>query len=104
MGRSYRFSFPPYPVGWFQVDYSDELEVGEVKPLEYFGRDMVLFRAEDGTAHVLDAFCPHLGAHLGHGGTVDATEDGTSCITCPFHGWKFDAKAWADSQARHAYD
>ena len=33
-----------------------------------------------------DAFCPHLGAHLGHGGTVDDCQ-----IVCPFHGWKFDA-------------
>ena len=32
-------------------------------------------------------FCPHLGAHLGHGGTVDGCE-----IVCPFHGWKFDAE------------
>ena len=38
------------------------------------------------TLHVQDAFCPHLGAHLGHGGTVDGCE-----IACPFHGWKFDA-------------
>lgn len=91
MGRSYRFSFPPYPVGWFQVDYSDELEVGEVKPLEYFGRDMVLFRAEDGTAHVLDAFCPHLGAHLGYGGTVEGNS-----IRCPFHAWRFDCSGTCD--------
>ena len=34
-----------------------------------------------------DAFCPHLGAHLGHGGTV-----GDGCIACPFHGWKYDAE------------
>ena len=33
-----------------------------------------------------DPFCPHLGAHLGHGGTVEDCE-----IVCPFHGWKFDA-------------
>ncbi len=46
-----------------------------------------LWRDEDGEAHVQDAFCPHLGAHLGHGGTVDGCE-----IVCPFHGWKFDAE------------
>jgi nitrite reductase/ring-hydroxylating ferredoxin subunit len=47
----------------------------------------VLWRDEEGTAHVQDAFCPHLGAHLGHGGTVEGCE-----IMCPFHGWKFDAE------------
>ena len=32
----------PLPFGWFMVAYSDELAVGEVKPLYYFGRDLVL--------------------------------------------------------------
>jgi phenylpropionate dioxygenase-like ring-hydroxylating dioxygenase large terminal subunit len=34
---------------------------------------------------VLDAFCPHMGAHLGHGGKVQG-----DTVTCPFHAWKFD--------------
>lgn len=33
---------------------------------------------------MLDAYCPHLGAHLGHGGTVVGSD-----IACPFHGWRF---------------
>jgi nitrite reductase/ring-hydroxylating ferredoxin subunit len=81
----YRFDVPPFPNGWFQVAYSDELEAGGVMPLHYFGRDLVLFRGDDGAPRVLDAFCPHLGAHLGYGGRV---EDNT--IRCPFHAWRFD--------------
>jgi 3-ketosteroid 9alpha-monooxygenase subunit A len=50
-----------------------------------FGKDLVLFRGGDGALGLLDAYCPHLGAHLGVGGSVSA--DG--CIQCPFHGWKF---------------
>jgi len=80
-----RFVIPPIPDGWFQVAYSDELEPGQVLPLKYFDRDLVLFRTEDGQAKVLDAFCPHLGAHLGYGGKVEG-----SCIRCPFHAWRFD--------------
>jgi nitrite reductase/ring-hydroxylating ferredoxin subunit len=80
-----RYPFPRYPNGWFQVAYTDDLEKGGVLPLKYFGRDLVLFRGEDGVASVLDAHCPHLGAHLGVGGQVEE-----SCIRCPFHGWKFD--------------
>ena len=53
--------------------------------LRYFGEELVLFRTRSGTARVLDPFCPHLGAHLGVGGTV---EGGT--LRCPFHGWRFD--------------
>ena len=79
------FPFPAFPVGWFQVAWSEELAVGEVKPLRYFGRDLVMFRTEAGEAKVLDAFCPHLGAHLGHGGVVEGES-----VKCPFHAWKFD--------------
>lgn len=76
-----RFPFG-MPNGWFQVLYSDELAAGQVKRLHYLGRELVAFRGEGGEAHVLDAYCPHLGAHLGVGGRVEG-----DAIRCPFHGW-----------------
>lgn len=77
--------FPmPIPFGWFGVSYSSELAIGDVRALRYFGRDLVLFRNEDGVAGLLDAYCPHLGAHLGVGGTVQGDS-----IQCPFHAWSF---------------
>ena len=80
-----RYPFP-VPNGWFVVAESASLAPGEVRALHYFDRDLVLYRStDDGTAHVLDAHCPHLGAHLAVGGRV---EEG--CLRCPFHGWKFD--------------
>ncbi|AMO56751.1 Rieske 2Fe-2S domain-containing protein [Endozoicomonas montiporae] len=75
----------PIPYGWYAVEYSNKLEKGEVKPLSYFGRELVLFRTESGKASMLDAYCPHLGAHLGHGGIVKGES-----VSCPFHAWKFD--------------
>jgi hypothetical protein len=36
---------------------------------------------------VLDAYCPHLGAHIAYGGTVSGDD-----IVCPFHGWRFDCR------------
>ena len=80
-----RYPFPAYPNGWFRAAYSKELAVGEVKALRYLGRDLVLYRDEDGAPHVLDAFCPHLGAHLGHGGCLEDDK-----LVCPFHAWKFN--------------
>ncbi len=74
-----------YPRGWFVIRFSDELGPGDVQPMRYFGKDLVLFRTEDGDPKVLDAFCPHLGAHLGHGGKVEGDS-----IKCPFHAWKFN--------------
>ena len=77
--------FPmPIPYGWFFVSYSDELAIGDVRPLHYFGRDLVIFRNEEGAAGLLDAYCPHLGAHMGHGGVVDGDK-----LRCPFHHWGF---------------
>jgi nitrite reductase/ring-hydroxylating ferredoxin subunit len=73
------------PNGWFAVAWSRELHEGDVRPIHYFGHDLVLFRTRSGQARVLDAFCPHLGAHLGHGGRVMG-----ETVRCPFHGWQYD--------------
>ncbi len=75
----------PIPNGWFAVAWSRELHAGDVRPLHYFGQDLVLFRTRSGQARVLDAYCPHLGAHLGHGGRVMG-----ETVRCPFHGWQYD--------------
>jgi 3-ketosteroid 9alpha-monooxygenase subunit A len=80
-----RYPFPAAPDGWYSVCASAALGAGEVKAAHYLGRELVLFRADDGRARVFDAHCPHLGAHLGVGGRVCG--DG---IVCPFHGWRFD--------------
>lgn len=85
----------PMPYGWFQVLYSSELAVGQSLPLEYFGQELVAFRTESGEAKVLDAYCPHMGAHLGYG-IRDQAGGGSQVvgdsIVCPFHGWKFNGE------------
>ena len=65
-----RFPFP-VPNGWFVVEESRELLPGESKALYVFGADVVLFRGEDGTPRMVEAYCAHLGAHLGVGGRVE---------------------------------
>jgi len=79
-----RFPFP-HPFGWFMVAYEDELAPGEVSAIRYWSTDLVLWRDEAGGFHLQDAYCPHLGAHLGVGGKVKGAE-----LECPFHGWRFD--------------
>jgi 3-ketosteroid 9alpha-monooxygenase subunit A len=79
-----RFPFTWRPTGWFMIGWSEEFPVGSAKPLTYLGSDLVAFRAQSGELCVLDAHCPHLGAHLGRGGTVKG-----DCIECPYHGWGF---------------
>ena len=77
--------FTGYPRGWFVIGFTDELAIGGIQKLKYFGQEMVLFRGEDGKARLLDAFCPHLGAHLGANSQVIG-----NTIECPFHAWRFD--------------
>ena len=77
----------PIPFGWFQIGWPGDVKVGQVVPLEYFGKHLALWRDDHGQPHLNDAFCPHLGAHFGHGGSVDGEE-----LICPFHGWRFDAE------------
>lgn len=80
-----RWSFP-VPFGWFQVADPADLPPGGVRPLRYWDTELVHWRDERGAHHLADAYCPHLGAHLGYGATVHDTT-----IRCPFHGWRFDA-------------
>lgn len=83
------------PYGWFQVAYSEDLAPAESLAMHYFDQDLVLFRGEDGIAQVVDAHCPHQGAHLGYclhnkqGSNIEGNN-----IVCPFHGWKFDRRGY----------
>ena len=48
---------------------------------------MVAWRAQSGRLTVMDAYCEHLGAHLGYGGHVEG-----EVIQCPFHGWQWNQR------------
>jgi 3-ketosteroid 9alpha-monooxygenase subunit A len=79
-----QFDCAGFARGWFVISFSDELAVGGVRALRYFDKDLVLFRTASGAAQVLDAHCPHMGAHFGYGGRVQGEH-----IVCPFHAWEF---------------
>lgn len=82
-----RSGLPPFPAGWYLAAFSDELARGQVLTRTLCGEEVVLFRTAGGEPSVLDAHCPHLGAHLGHGGKVVG-----EALRCPFHGFCFDAQ------------
>ncbi len=69
---------------WYWAMKSKELKKGQVKPLKFLGRDLAIYRGEDGVVRAVDAYCPHMGAHFAEGKV-----DGKG-IRCFFHGWKFD--------------
>ncbi len=81
-----RFPHPEFPAGWFAVAWAEEVGTKRPLPVRAFGEELAVFRGEGGRIHVLDAICPHLGAHMGHGSRVVDGE-----LECPFHGWRFGA-------------
>lgn len=76
----------PSPFGWFAIGLSSDFGPGQAVPAHWFDQDLVVFRSDDGTIAALDAYCPHMGAHLGYGGTVKE-----GALECPFHGWRWKA-------------
>jgi|SRR5580698_2787371 3-ketosteroid 9alpha-monooxygenase subunit A len=82
-----RAPYTTHPTGWFMVAWSWDLAPGEVKPMHIFSTEVVLYRTQTGEAHVVDAYCGHLGAHMGHGGCVVGEN-----LQCPWHGWKWNTE------------
>ncbi|KAK6058919.1 rieske [2Fe-2S] domain protein, partial [Cooperia oncophora] len=72
---------PVYPNGWYCIAESDELKP---KGCQF----LTLIRSESGQVHLIDSYCPHLGANFNVGGKV--VDD--NCVQCPFHGWVFSGE------------
>jgi 3-ketosteroid 9alpha-monooxygenase subunit A len=81
-----------FPRGWFVIADSEEVD-GKPLALRYFARDLVLYRGTSGKPHLLDAYCPHMGAHLAINTTSYVVRDGDQVqgesIRCPYHAWRF---------------
>jgi 3-ketosteroid 9alpha-monooxygenase subunit A len=94
MAKSAEYGLGEYafPRGWFAV--AESTEIGR-KPynVHYFGQDMVLYRGESGKVVMLEAYCPHMGTHLGMSETSATVVSGSflegDSIRCPFHAWRF---------------
>lgn len=71
-----------YGRGWYTLGLAKDFDEKPVR-FDYFGQSIVAFRGESGDIHVLDAFCPHMGADLSLG-----CVEGES-LRCPFHEWRW---------------
>ena len=78
-------SLPPYPTGWYAFGLASELAPGGVLSRPFMGDDLVVYRTRSGVLRAVEPYCPHLGAHLGHGGRVDG-----ELIVCAFHAFAYD--------------
>jgi nitrite reductase/ring-hydroxylating ferredoxin subunit len=76
---------PPSHAGWMVLHGAGEVKPGQVATRRLGRQDVVLWRTAQGALYANRAYCPHLGAHLGVGGTVQG-----DMLVCPFHGFRFD--------------
>lgn len=74
----------PMPSGWFCVGLSSEFQPGTVLSRQLGEEDVVVYRTQSGLLRATRPYCPHMGAHLGQGGTVRGED-----LTCSFHGFCF---------------
>ena len=77
-----------HPIGWYCVGDSEAITQDAMLPLRWLGKQLIAYRTPSGAARIIDAYCPHLGAHL-------ASHDGcirNGRVVCPFHKWEFDTE------------
>jgi phenylpropionate dioxygenase-like ring-hydroxylating dioxygenase large terminal subunit len=73
------------PEGWFWLLKSANVKKGKALPAKLVDKDFVVYRGEDDQIRIMDAYCPHMGAHL-----CDGFVEGNN-IRCPFHYWKYNS-------------
>lgn len=96
----YKLGEYPFARGWYMIGAASEAS-SKPSAQRFFGKDLVLYRGESGKAYMVDAYCPHMGAHLAKNNTSYIVLDGEQVqgesIRCPFHGWRFGT----DGQCNH---
>lgn len=71
-----------YARGWHCLGLATDYTEKPVR-LNYFGTKLVAYRGAGGQVHILDAYCPHMGADLCDGVVEE------NSIRCPFHAWRW---------------
>jgi len=69
---------------WYVAAYADDVADTPV-PVRMLGTDLVLFRNGAGEVACLSNVCCHRGGSLAQGAMCEG------CLTCPYHGWHYDA-------------
>jgi len=87
------FSYPeevpadPGAMTWQRLDGANNIHADAVSSYNISGEELVAYRDEAGELVVMDAHCPHHGAHLGYESHIEH-----GCIRCPFHHFYFDSE------------
>lgn len=83
---------PPFPNGWFCIGHIRDFAQGQVYSLTFLGQDIIAYKTSSGEMVAMDAYCPHLGAHLGRGmrGKPNVVKDDR--IECVYHNFAYDQR------------
>ncbi len=68
---------------WFPICLASEVAPGAIQGFDFLDGRVVVWRTQDGCAHVTSAFCPHMGASLEAGDVID------NRVRCAFHHWEY---------------
>ncbi len=79
-----------YARGWHCLGLAADYADGKAHRLNIFGTRLVAYQGEDGALHILDGYCPHMGADLS-----DGCIEGNA-LRCPFHDWRWGADGVCD--------
>jgi phenylpropionate dioxygenase-like ring-hydroxylating dioxygenase large terminal subunit len=67
---------------WYVACRAKDLKCGTIRSIELGPKRLVIYRAENGLIHAIEAHCPHMGANLAQG------QVSGSNIECAFHHWQ----------------
>ncbi|MGB3508564.1 MAG: aromatic ring-hydroxylating dioxygenase subunit alpha [Microcoleaceae cyanobacterium] len=70
--------------GWYWAIPTKKLGIGKIKAVSLLGKELAIFRNFEKEVIAVDAYCPHMGAHLAEG---KIEGEGVRCF---FHNWKFN--------------
>lgn len=68
---------------WYPICLSSAANSSFVRGFEFLDGRIIVFRDPEGVAHVMSAYCPHMGADLSIGDIVDGQ------VRCAFHHWRY---------------
>ena len=81
---------------WQPVLLSPELPAPDGPPVrvQVLGENLIAFRDTDGRVGLVDPVCPH------RGGPLDEAPVEAGCLTCPWHGYRFDVRTGRSADGR----
>ena len=91
-----RLPLPDWPQGWYAVARAVDLPRGGVRRVKLAEDEVVLFRTATGVPGAIDAYCPHMGAHLAHGRVTGEH------LQCALHCWRIGVDGAIAGRDQHA--